>query len=352
MIKKRMGDLEMIRFNCDYSEGADTRILEKLVSTNLVQTEGYGEDCYCKQAKELIKTACQRQDADVHFLVGGTQTNLTVIASALRPYQGVLCAETAHINVHETGAIEACGHKVLTLHSKDGKISATQIDACYKAHVNDENFEHTVQPKMVYISQPTELGTLYSREELTEISDVCHCNGLLLYVDGARLGYGLAAKGNTVSLPDLAELCDVFYIGGTKIGALFGEAVVITNPCLKEDFRYIIKQKGGMLAKGRLLGIQFLGLFENDLYMELCGHADRMADLMREAFQKAGYPFLVENTTNQLFPILPDSELERLREKFEFAYQQRVDAEHSAVRFCTSWATKKEDVESLIQYIL
>lgn len=293
----------MLRFNCDYSEGADARILEKLVSTNLVQTEGYGEDCYCKQAKELIKAACQRQDADVHFLVGGTQTNLTVIASALRPYQGVLCADT-------------------------------------------------VQPKMVYISQPTELGTLYSREELAEISDVCHRNGLLLYVDGARLGYGLAAKDNTVSLPDLAEFCDVFYIGGTKIGALFGEAVVIVNPCLKEGFRYIIKQKGGMLAKGRLLGIQFLGLFENDLYMELCGHADRMADLMREAFRKAGYPFLVENTTNQLFPILSDSELERLREKYEFAYQQRVDAEHSAVRFCTSWATKEGDVESLIQYIL
>lgn len=249
--------------------------------------------------------------------------------------------------MHETGAIEACGHKVLALPSEDGKITAKQVEECYQAHINDESHEHMVCPKVVYISQPTELGTLYTKKELEAISEVCRKNKLFLFLDGARLGYGLAAKGNDVTLQDIAECTDVFYIGGTKVGALFGEAVVIKNDYIKQDFRYVIKQKGGMLAKGRLLGIQFQTLFEDNLYMELSEHADRMADRLRDTFDELKVSYLVENTTNQIFPILPDKVLEELKEKFAFSYMNRVDAEHSAVRFCTSWATKKENVEAL-----
>lgn len=337
----------MIYFNNDYSEGAHPKILERLAETNMEQTSGYGQDEYCMKAAEKIKELCGNKELDVHFLVGGTQTNLTVIAATLRTFQGVIGAETAHINVHETGAIEACGHKVLALPSADGKITAKQIDDCYQAHINDESHEHTVCPKMVYISQPTELGTLYTKAELQEISSVCRKNKLFLFVDGARLGYGLAAKGNDVTLRDMAEYTDVFYIGGTKVGALFGEAVVIKNDCIKEDFRYVMKQKGGMLAKGRLLGIQFLTLFEDNLYMELAEHADRMADRLREVFDELKVAYLVENTTNQIFPILPDKILQELKEKFAFSYMNRVDVEHSAVRFCTSWATMEESVAAL-----
>lgn len=341
----------MIRFNCDYSEGAHEKVLERLIATNMEQSEGYGMDEYSMRAKELIKRLCGRSDAEVHFLVGGTQTNLTVISAGLRPYQGVIAAHTGHINVHETGAIEACGHKVLALPSENGKITAKQVEACYQEHISDVDCEHMVQPKMVYISQSTELGTIYSKEELEKLSEVCRENGLLLFMDGARLGYALAASDNTLTLEDLARLCDVFYIGGTKVGALFGEAVVITHPFIKEDFRYLIKQKGGMLAKGRLLGLQFLALLEDGLYMEISRHADELAEQLRKAFHKAGISFLVENTTNQLFPILPDSVLEKWKEKYSFSYQQRADGGHSAVRFCTSWATKREDVEQLIEDI-
>lgn len=339
----------MIYFNNDYSEGAHPKILERLVETNMEQTSGYGQDEYCLKAADKIKELCGNKELDVHFLVGGTQTNLTVIAATLRTFHGVIGVDTAHINVHETGAIEACGHKVLALPSTDGKISAQQIDECYQAHINDESHEHTVYPKMVYISQPTELGTLYTKTELQEISEVCRKNGLFLFLDGARLGYGLAAKDNDVTLQDIAEYTDVFYIGGTKVGALFGEAVVIKNDYIKEDFRYVIKQKGGMLAKGRLLGIQFLTLFENNLYMELAEHADRMADELRKTFDELKVPYFVENTTNQIFPILPDEVLEKLKQKFAFSYMNRVDEVHSAVRFCTSWATKEENVEELKQ---
>lgn len=343
----------MIRFNCDYSEGANEKILERLWMTNREQTPGYGEDVYCEKARELIRKACKREDADVHFLVGGTQTNLTVISAALRPHQGVLAAESGHIHVHETGAIENCGHKVLALSSADGKITADQVAQYYRSHVEDESYEHMVQPKMVYISNPTELGTTYKKKELEDLYRVCQKNHLYLFVDGARLGYGLAAPGNDLFLEDLAGLCDVFYIGGTKVGALFGEAVVILNPELKRDFRYLMKQKGGMLAKGRLLGIQFQVLFEQrkeaeNLYMEISRHGILQAEKLRTAFKEKGYPFLVENTTNQIFPILPDEKLEKLREKYGFSYQERVDETHSAVRFCTSWATKEEDVDRLI----
>ena len=341
----------MIRFNCDYSEGAHERVLEKLIATNREQTEGYGTDRYSLQAKELIRRLCGREDADVHFLVGGTQTNLTVISAGLRPYQGVIAADIGHINVHETGAIEACGHKILALPSKDGKITAGQVEACCKAHREDADCEHTVQPKMVYISQSTELGTVYGKEELEKLSETCKKNGLFLFMDGARLGYALAAEGNTLTLEDIARFCDVFSIGGTKVGALFGEAVVITAPFLKEDFRYLIKQKGGMLAKGRLLGIQFDTLFTDGLYYEIARHADELAIRLREAFIAKGYRLRYDSFTNQQFPILPDEHVEKLKEKYSFELWEKMDDAHSAVRFCTSWATREEAVDELIQDI-
>ena len=337
----------MIRFNCDYSEGAHERILKRLAETNLEQTPGYGEDHYCAEAAELIKKACDAPNAAVHFLVGGTQANLTVIAAALRPHQGAVGAQTAHINCHETGSIEATGHKVLPLPSEDGKISAAQVKELYESHIHDESFEHTVQPGMVYISHPTELGTIYTKRELEELYAVCRECGMYLFVDGARLAYALEAEGNDVELSDLAANSDVFYIGGTKVGALFGEAVVIMNDQLKRDFRYMIKQRGGMLAKGRLLGLQFSELFKDGLYREMGRHADRLAGEIRSALADRGYPLFVPNTTNQIFPVIPDTVLESWKDKYTYTYQCRVDSEHSAVRFCTSWATKPEDVKAL-----
>ena len=338
----------MILFQSDYTEGACPEIMERLMATNMEQTPGYSEDEHCMRATELIQKACNVPDSKVHFLVGGTQTNMTVIGAALRPYQGVLSAETGHIHVHETGAVESLGYKVLALPAEDGKIQASQIDEACTLHKNDASFEHMVQPKMVYISQPTELGTLYSRQELEAIRNACDKHELYLFVDGARLGYGIAAKGNDVDLQTLAELTDVFYIGGTKVGALFGEAVVIKHPSLQKDFRYMIKQKGGMLAKGRLLGVQFETLFEDGLYMKISKHAIELADKLRDALVQKGYSFFVENTTNQIFPIMEDAKLEELKENFGFCYQTRIDETHSAVRFCTSWATKKENVDALI----
>lgn len=338
----------MILFQCDYNEGAHPKVMEKLMETNLEQTVGYGEDEHCARAAALIRKACGDDSLAVHFLVGGTQANMTVIAAALRPHQGVIAAQTGHINGHETGAVEATGHKVLALPQKDGKISASQVKDLCEAHLNDASFEHTVQPKMVYISNPTEYGTLYTRKELEALHEVCRRYGLYLFLDGARLGYGLVAADNELDLPMIAACCDVFYIGGTKVGALFGEAVVMSNDELKKDFRYLIKQKGGMLAKGRLLGVQFEALFEDGLYMEISRHADRLADKLREAFTQAGFPFLVENQTNQIFPVIPDSVLKKLGENYGYTYQERVDETHSAVRFCTSWATKEDNIDRLI----
>ncbi|MBQ8833691.1 MAG: low specificity L-threonine aldolase [Oscillospiraceae bacterium] len=337
----------MIYFNNDYSEGCHEKILDALIRTNMEQTPGYGEDAYCKGAAEKIRRLCGREDLAVHFLVGGTQANLTVIDAALRPHQGALCAVSGHIHAHETGAVEATGHKVLTVPSADGKITATQVAQAVKAHRTDASFEHMVQPKLVYISNPTELGTLYTKEELTALADTCHGLGLYLFLDGARLGYGLAAKGNDVTLADIARLCDVFYIGGTKVGALFGEAVVIGNPALAEDFRYLIKQHGGMLAKGRLLGVQFDALMEDGLYFQIAEKADRLADQIRDTLAELGVPMLVPGITNQLFPILPDGILAELAKKYVFCEQERVDESHRAVRFCTSWATRPENVEEL-----
>ena len=337
----------MIYFNSDYLEGAHPSIMVRLAETNMVQTVGYGEDEYCEAAREKIKTACQAPEADVHFLVGGTQTNTTVIAAILRPWQGVISAVSGHINCHEAGAIESTGHKVITLPTTNGKITAQQVQDYVEWHRNDESTEHIVQPGMVYISHPTEGGTLYTKAELTALYDTCRRYGLPLFIDGARLGYGLMAEESDMTLPEIARLCDVFYIGGTKVGALFGEAVVITNPALQEDFRYLIKQHGGMLAKGRLLGVQFDALMEDDLYEKIAAHADRLADKLRHCLKELGVPFLVENTTNQLFPVLPDGVLDALAEDFVFSEQERVDETHRAVRFCTSWATKEESVDAL-----
>ncbi|MBQ2698602.1 MAG: low specificity L-threonine aldolase [Firmicutes bacterium] len=338
----------MIRFECDYSEGAHPEVLRRLQETNLEQTPGYGEDCHCANAAAMIKKLCGREDIAVHFLVGGTQTNTTVIKAALRPHQGVISPVSGHINVHESGAIEATGHKVLALPSHDGKITAEQIKRAWREHWEDATHEHMVQPGMVYISNSTESGLIYTLSELTAISEVCRECGLLLYVDGARLGYAMAAPGNDITFADMARLTDALYIGGTKQGALFGEALVISNPALNKDFRYLIKQQGGMLAKGRLLGIQFEALLENDLYGQLSRKAVGQALRIMAAFAGKGYPQLFKSYTNQQFPILPDEKLKKLAEKYAFSYWQRVDENHSAVRFCTGWATTEEQVSQLI----
>lgn len=338
----------MYQFQCDYNEGAHPRIMEKLLQTNLEQTVGYGEDHYCAEAREAIRKAIGRPDADVHFLVGGTQANATVISSILRPYQGVLCASTGHINVHETGAIEHGGHKVLAMEAENGLLAAEQIRTAMQLHLEEDGPEHTVQPGMVYISFSSELGTVYSLRQLREISAACREYGLPLFVDGARMGYGLASEGCDVTLQDIAELADVFYLGGTKQGALFGEAVVILNETLKKDFRYYIKQNGGMLAKGRLLGIQFLTLFEDGLYFEVSQHAVSQALRIRDAFKAKGFEMLVQSPSNQQFPILDNGTLGRLSEKFLFSVWQKVDEDHTAVRFCTSWATRPEAVDALL----
>ena len=327
----------MIRFESDYLEGAVPEIMSRLIETNYEQTAGYGVDPYCRAAREKIKLECNAFDADIHFLVGGTQANLTVIAASLRPHQGVMAAETAHIEAHETGAIEATGHKVITLPTTDGKISAADVKAYVLRHRADESFEHIVQPAMVYISQPTETGTVYSLPELEELSSVCRELGLILFADGARLSCALACEG-TPTLRDLARLCDVFYIGGTKHGALFGEAVVIKNAAIKKDFRYIIKQHGGMFAKGRLLGLQFDTLFTDGLYYKIGKREVAQTAKLRAAFEAKGIEFAYPSPTNQLFPILSKPQLDALREKYSFSVQSLLPDGGAVVRFCTSFS--------------
>lgn len=335
-------------FQCDYAEGCCPEILAALTQTNLQQTVGYGEDEYCNQAAQLIKELCGTPQATVHFLVGGTQANLTVIDAMLRSHQGVVSAAGGHIAVHETGAIEACGHKVLALPSDDGKISAAQIRSLCRSHYADESHEHTVQPGMVYLSFSTESGLLYSKSELEDIAAICKEYGLLLYIDGARLGYGLASPKNDCTLQDIARLTDVFYIGGTKQGALFGEAVVIVNPSLQKDFRYIIKQKGGMLAKGRLLGIQFKTLFTDNLYFKLAKKTVDQALRIRCAFQQKGIPFHFDSYTNQQFPILTQAQREYFAGKYKTSFWQQLEDGRAVVRFCTSWASTDEAVDQLV----
>lgn len=347
----------MLRFECDYGEGAAQCVLDLLQKTNLDQTPGYGEDPCCAAAADTIRELCGVPEAAVHFFVGATQANLIVIDAALRPWQGVLCADTGHIHVHEAGAVEATGHKCLALPNKAGKITAQQISAAANAYRADASREHIVQPKMVYISNPTEVGTLYSKAELTEISAACRELELYLFVDGARMAYGLVSPANDLSLQDYGALCDVFYLGGTKCGALFGEALVITNDALKQDFRCAIKQHGGMLAKGRLLGLQFTALLQGEdgsgrsPYFALAAEADRLALQIRAAFEARGCKAQHDSQTNQQFIILPDDWYNALRESYAMSFMGKPDEGHTAVRFCTSWATRPEAVAQLISDI-
>lgn len=338
----------MIYFNCDYTEGAHPRIIEKLAETNMEQTIGYGMDEHCKRAAELIREACSAADADVHFLVGGTQTNVTVIDAALRAHQGVICASSGHINVHETGAVEASGHKCITIPSDDGKVYEPQVRELLANHFANGGDEHMAQPKMLYISNPTEWGTIYKKDELKALYELCKEYGAYLFMDGARLGYGLTCKENDMTLEDIAKYTDVFYIGGTKVGALFGEAVVITNPSLKPDFRYVIKQHGGMLAKGRLLGIQFETLFTDGLYFEIARHAMDLAERISEKLAACGVEFTVASPTNQIFVSLSKNAIEELSKTYKFEPMGAKDENHDIIRICTSWATKDENVEALL----
>lgn len=340
----------MIRFECDYNEGMHPKILERMVETNDVSTIGYGEDIYCNNARDRIKKICGNDEAEVFFIVGGTLTNLTVISSILRPHQGVISTKWGHIATHETGAIEATGHKVIAIPSDDGKMTPEQIKDVYDTHWNDEgNREHNVQPGMVYISQPTECGSVYSLDELKAIHKSCKECDLPLFIDGARLGYGMVTEEGKMTFEDITNNCDVFYIGATKIGAMIGEAIVLPDKRFHKDFRYLVKQRGGLLAKGRFLGIQFEVLFgEDNLYLEISKNAIDRAMEIRNAFEKAGMKFLAVSPTNQQFPIMKNEHIAKLKEKYSFHVWEKIDEEYSAVRFCTSWATTKESVDSLV----
>lgn len=337
----------MLAFENDYSEGAHEKVLQRLLETNLEQLPGYGADHYCESAKEKIKEACGCPDADVQFIVGGTQTNQIVISSMLKPCEGVIAAETGHVSTHEAGAIECTGHKVLTLPHEAGKIGADVLDDWLHSFYEDENHEHMVFPGMVYISHPTEYGTLYTKGELAELSAVCSQYGIPLYLDGARLGYGLAAEETDVTLKDVAEYCDVFYIGGTKVGALCGEAVVFTKENMPLHFMTMVKQRGALLAKGRLLGIQFDALFTDDLYSEISRNAIVTADRLKQVLKEKGYEFYIDSPTNQIFVILENEKMEQLKQNVVFSFWEKKDEDHTVVRFATSWATRMEDAEKL-----
>ncbi|MFA9463217.1 MAG: low specificity L-threonine aldolase [Velocimicrobium sp.] len=334
----------MYSFRNDYSEGAHIKILERLVKTNRQQNDGYGLDIHSKRAEQMIKEKLRREDVEIHFIPGGTQTNLLVIASFLRPFESIIAADTGHINVHETGAIEGTGHKVVVVPHKDGKLTPKGILQVLQAHET----EHMVKPAMVYISNTTELGTIYTKEELSEISSVCKQFGLLLYLDGARIASALTSQKNDVELSDYATFTDVFYIGGTKNGALFGEALVICNDSLKEDFRFMIKNRGAMLAKGFVTGIQFEVLFEDDLYFELGRHANAMARLLETALKEKKYEFYATPESNQLFPIVTKDYIKKIEDEFEFNIERNLSEERIAIRFVTSWATTRESVDALI----
>lgn len=337
----------MIYFDSDYMAGAHPKVMERLLETNHLNTIGYGCDEYTKHAAELIRNACGQPNARVYFLVGGTQTNATVIDGLLSRHQGVLAAESAHINVHEAGAIEATGHKILTLPQYEGKVLASDLKEYIDNFYSDDTYEHMVAPGMLYISFPTEYGTTYSYEELTKLSEICHNANIPLYIDGARLAYGLAAKGNNVTLKDIAQLSDVFYIGGTKVGALFGEAVVITNPTLLKNFFPLIKQHGALLAKGRLLGVQFEALFENNLYEEIGLQAVDKAIRIRNLFSSKGYKIVVDSTTNQQFIRLPNQIIDKLKENISFELWGPRGKTETVVRFVTGWATSHTDIDTL-----
>ena len=338
----------MLRMNCDYLEGCHPQVLAALAETNMEQHPGYGTDAHCEHAACMIRDAFACPDAGVHFLTGGTQANMTVIAAALRPFEGVLCADTGHIHTHETGAVEATGHKCLALKGASGKITAAQVEEAVRLQADDE---HTVRPGMVYLSMSTELGTLYTLAELQAMHEVCRRFGLLLYVDGARLGYALAAPACDVTPPRLAECCDAFTVGGTKMGALFGEAVVLRDDALNTRFRYSIKQRGGMLAKGRLLGVQFEALMKDGLYWQIGERAVRQALRIRDALAEKGIGLMGDSPTNQQFPVLTHEQARKLAEQFVLEDNGTVDPKHVCKRICTSWATTDAMVDALIEAI-
>ena len=341
----------MLSFECDYTEGAYEKILQRLIEVNREHLSGYGSDRYCESAKEKIRRECQCSDAEISFLVGGTQTNAVVIDAMLKSYEGVVAVKTGHVNAHEAGAIEYTGHKVLEVPQHEGKMDAGELETYLDSFWKDDNYEHMVFPGMVYISHPTEYGTLYSKKELSDLSSVCRKYKIPLYMDGARLGYGLMSKKTDVTLPMIADFCDVFYIGGTKVGALCGEAVVFTKNNMPAHFLTIVKQHGALLAKRWLLGLQFDTLFTDDLYYEMSRHAIEMAEVLKDGFEKKGYSFFLESPTNQQFIILENQQMERLKDKVTFSYWEKVDEHHTVVRFATSWATTKEDIEKLINLI-
>lgn len=334
-------------FECDYAEGAHERVLSALVKTNMETLGRYGNDKYSESAKEKIKAACECPDAEVYFLTGGTQTNQIVIDSMLQPYEGVVAAMTGHIALHEAGAIEFTGHKVLTLPQKEGKISARALRELLRIFYADENHEHMVFPGMTYISHPTEYGTLYSRDELSEIYGVCREYGIPLFIDGARLGYGIMSKQSDLTLPDIARLCDVFYIGGTKVGALCGEAVVFTHKNMPKRFNTSVKQHGAMIAKSRLIGVQFDALFTDGLYFEISRHAIEMAEKLKAVLREKGIMLLIDSPTNQIFAVLNNRYMESIRDKVGFSFWEPFDENNTVVRFATSWATTEESIAAL-----
>ena len=351
MLTYRKRGVIMLSFESDYIQGAHPQILKKLIETNLEPLTGYGFDKYSESAKAKIKAECGREDADVFLLSGGTQTNQLVIDTMLASYEGVICADSGHIFTHEAGAVEFTGHKVITLPNEYGKIKADDLSEYLSGFYADENNEHTVFPSMVYLSHPTEYGTLYSLKELKTISAICKKYALKLYLDGARLGYGLMSSGSDVSIRDLAEICDAFYIGGTKVGALCGEAVVFTHNNAPKHFFTQIKQHGALLAKGRLLGVQFDTLFTDGLYYKISKHAIDMADLMRKAFIDKGYDFYIETVTNQIFVTLSDDKYRELKENVAVCFWEKLSDGRTVVRFASSWATTKEDVDALIEIL-
>lgn len=341
----------MLSFESDYIQGAHEKILKRLTETNREPLSGYGNDKYCEGAKKKIRIACGCEEAEIFFLTGGTQTNMVVIGSMLRPYEGVVAAQTGHVSVHEAGAIEHSGHKVLTIPGHEGKIDAAELAAYLKAYWEDANHEHMVFPGMVYITHPTEYGTLYTAAELTDIAEICSTYKIPLFLDGARLGYGLMSRETDVTLPVIADLCDVFYIGGTKVGALCGEAVVFPKKNMPHHFMTMAKQNGALLAKGRLLGVQFDTLFTDDLYFSVSRHAIDMAEMLKQVFREKNKRFFLDSPTNQQFIILEDAEIARLREQVAFEIWERYDETHTVVRFATSWSTTQEDVERLRELI-